>query len=72
MKACGEKFIINFDVKHDIHLFNNNYATIEKCNFEKVVKTFWKSASFYINLFATPHKTDTAAMTPKVRYHSLN
>lgn len=66
LKACGQKFLINFDVKHDVHLYNNNNATIDKSQFEKIVMTYWKSASFFVNLIATPQRKDSAAITPKV------
>lgn len=66
LTACGEKFLINFDVKHNIHLYNNNEATIEKSQFGKVVKNYCKSASFFIHLIATPQKQDFPAITPEV------
>lgn len=66
LKACGEKFSINFDCTHDIHLYNQVNATIEKHQFEKIVKTFWRSASFCIKLVATPKKSDSPIITSKV------
>lgn len=66
LKACGEKFLINSDCTHDVHLYNQANATIEKHQFEKIVKTFWRSASFCIKLVATPQKSDFPIITPKV------
>ena len=66
LNECGKKFLINFDIKHDVHLSNNNNATIEKSQFEKIIQTYWKSASFFVNLIATPQKTDSVIITPKV------
>lgn len=67
LAACGETFMISSACNYDVHLYNQNDATIEKSNFEKVVKTFWRSASFCINLEAIPRKSDTPAITLKVR-----
>lgn len=66
LKACGEKFAIDFDCTHDVHLYNQANATIEKHQFEKIVKTFWRSASFCITLVANPKKSDSPIITPKV------
>lgn len=66
LKKCGEKFLINFDCPHDVHLYNQLNATIEKHQFEKIVKAFWQSGSFCIKLVATPQKSDSSIITPKV------
>lgn len=71
LKACGEKFLINFDRAHDIHLYNHQNATIEKHHFEKIVRTYWRSASFCINLVATPQKSDCEIINPKVSLFML-
>lgn len=63
----GETFMINFDLKHDVMFYNQNNAFIHKNQFEMIVKTFWQSASFCINLVANPKKSDRPVITPKVR-----
>lgn len=71
LKACAEKFLIDFDHTHEIQLYNQQNATIEKQHFEKIVHTYWRSASFYINLVATPQNLDSELMIPKVNLFSL-
>lgn len=64
--ACGEKFMFASTCNYNINLANQNGASIERNNFETVVKTYWRSASFCINLDATPIKSDSPAITIKV------
>lgn len=72
LAACGEKFMITSTCNHDIHLYNQNGATIEKSQFEKVVKKFWRSASFCVRLEAIPIKYDSPAITMKVSKKNIN
>lgn len=61
----GQKFAIS--CKHDVELFNQNNARIDEGQFDKIVETYWRSASFCIHLFVTPRKSNTPVITPKVR-----
>lgn len=65
LKACSEKFVIEAGT-HNVHLYNQVNATIEKHQFEKIVKTYWQSASFCIKLVANPQKSESFIITPKV------
>lgn len=63
----AQKFSINFDLEHNVRMFNEKNAEIEKTRFEQIVEVYWRDASFCINLFATYPKSDSPVITPKVR-----
>lgn len=50
MTSGGLKFSINFEHKHDVKMYNEKNAEIEKRRFEQIVKVYWRDASFRIKL----------------------
>lgn len=69
----GIRFAINLSQKHNMHLYNQNLATIPSNRFSQIVQTYWREASFCINLEAEPINKDSNDITPAVSrlFHSL-
>lgn len=62
----GIRFGINFSQKHNIYLYNQNLASIAANRFSQIVQTYWRDASFCINLEAEPVNKDSTDITPAV------